>query len=129
MPLGAYSDRRWQTQTRIRGWRTASSRLRHPRMIGVNPLNNWRPWHKPSTRKGHRQCCYPEAITYYLNDLTVRRGPYTVRNQTGCLQTFKGFLSSQHPDDHAWTVEDALTLSRCRAFMATLANAASAPRP
>ena len=72
---------------------------------------------------------FDEAITRYLNDLTVRRCPYTVRNQTGCLQTFKGFLGTQHPKDYAWTVAEAMTLSQCRAFMRPWPNAGSAPRP
>lgn len=71
---------------------------------------------------------FDEAITRYVNDLTVRRGPYTVRNQAGCLQTFKAFLENQHPEDHAWTVEDALTLCQCRAFMATLAKRGLRPK-
>ncbi|NMP22905.1 site-specific integrase [Sulfobacillus sp. DSM 109850] len=58
----------------------------------------------------------------------MRRGPYTVRNQTGCLQTFQTFLSSQHPEASTWTVEDALTLSQCRAFMATLAKRGLRPK-
>lgn len=69
-----------------------------------------------------------EAITRYLNDLTVRRGPYSVRNQTGCLQTCQTFLGTQHPDDHAWTVEEAVTLPQCRAFMATLAKRGLRPK-
>ena len=71
---------------------------------------------------------FDEAVTRYVNDLTVRRGPYTVRNQTGCLQTFKAFLGTQHPEDHPWTVADSLTLSQCRAFMATLAKRGLRPK-
>ena len=40
---------------------------------------------------------FDEAITRYLNELTVRRGPYSVRNQTGCLQTFEAFLGNPTP--------------------------------
>lgn len=60
-----------------------------------------------------------EAMTRYLNDLTVRRGHYTVRNQTACLKTFAAYFGTLRPEDHVRAADAALTLSQCRAFMAT----------
>lgn len=61
-----------------------------------------------------------DAITRYLNDLTVRRGHYTLRNHTACLKTFTRYVDTLPLPEQPWTVESALTLSQCRAFMVSL---------